>query len=115
MKSSSEFPQSRRRAQAIRFCVAIFVCGLSAISGGALCQGAEPEIQLPSYNQFTVDDEARIGAALTHDFESRQEVVSNVLLDKYLSDLAARLGKASRRADLTYTCKVIDSRDVNAY
>src|SRR5258708_31142441 len=104
MKSRSEFPQPRRRTGTASSCAAIFVCGLSAISGAALCRGAEPEIQIPSYNQFTVEDEARIGATLWHDFESRQSVVSNMLLDKYMSDLVARLGKASRPADLTYTC-----------
>jgi len=85
------------------------------LSAGALGRAAEPDAGIPAYNQFTADDETRIGAALAHDFESKQEVVSNILLDKYVGNLIARLGKASRRPELTYTCRVVNSRDINAY
>lgn len=81
----------------------------------SLCAAAEPQLQTPAYNQFTADDESKIGAALTRDFESGKEVLSNPLLDRYLDDLIKRLGKASRRPELTYTCRVINSTEINAF
>jgi predicted Zn-dependent protease len=81
----------------------------------AMCRATEPDVQPAGYNQFTVEDETRIGAALVRDFESHREILANVLLDKYLAGVTERLGKASRRPELTYTCKVVNSHDVNAF
>jgi beta-barrel assembly-enhancing protease len=86
---------------------------LFAIPSAAL--GAEPSAAVPAYNQFTADDEIRIGAAMAHDFEASREILTNALLDKYLTDTVTRLGKASRRPELTFTCKALNSRDINAF
>jgi len=80
-----------------------------------VCGAAEPRISIPSYNQFTPDDELKIGGALAHDFESGREILSNPLLDHYLNDLVKRLGKASLRPELVYTCRVVNTNDVNSY
>jgi predicted Zn-dependent protease len=79
------------------------------------CAGAEPRIQIPPYNQFTADDETKIGAALVRDFESDKEFVSNSLLDRYMDDVVKRVGKTSRRPDLVYTCRIINAEEINAY
>jgi predicted Zn-dependent protease len=81
----------------------------------AAIRAAEPSAAVPTYNKFTADDEARIGAAMAHDFESSHEILTNSLLDKYLADTVTRLGRSSRRAELTFTCKVVNSRDINAF
>lgn len=80
-----------------------------------VCAGAEPKIQIPAYNQFTPEDEAKIGAALVRDFDSGKEFVSNPLLDRYLDDLIKRLGKTSRRPELVYTCRLINSNEIDAW
>ena len=81
----------------------------------SICTAAEPKIQTPAYNQFTPEDEVKIGAALTRDFESGKEIIANPLLDRYLDDVIKRVGKASRRPELTYTCRVINSNEINAF
>lgn len=82
---------------------------------GLLCAGSEPQIQIPSYNQFSAEDEAKVGAMLTHEFESRHEILSNQLLDHYLDDVVTRLGKSSRRPELTYTLHVVNSDEIATY
>jgi predicted Zn-dependent protease len=91
------------------------VVGLLMGLWGPMCPGAEPQVQVPSYNQFSPEDEAKVGAMLTHDFESSHEILSNQLLDHYLDDLVKRLGKSSRRPELTYTLRLVNSDDIAIY
>jgi predicted Zn-dependent protease len=77
--------------------------------------GAEPVITIPSYNQFTEQDEAKIGAALTVEFESKYTVVDNPLLSSYLANVVQRLAGHSRRPGLAYACKVLNITSVNAF
>ena len=72
----------------------LYPAGRTAAIGGLLiglwslmCAGSEPQIQAPSYNQFSAEDEAKVGAMLTHEFESSHEILSNQLLDHYLDDV----------------------------
>lgn len=76
---------------------------------------AEPSATAPLYNQFSSEDEVRIGSAMAHDFEESHEILSNALLGKYLTDVTLRLAKASRRPELNYVCKVVNAREINAY
>jgi predicted Zn-dependent protease len=88
-------------------------CFISGFSQALLA--AEPRIEISSYNQFTTEDEIRIGTVLSRDFESREELIGNSLLLSYVRDVTNRLGKASRRPELTYTCNIVNSTDVNAF
>jgi predicted Zn-dependent protease len=87
--------------------------------------GSEPKPSRPSYNHFTDDDEAKIGNAFAQKIEKEGVPVSgpdgqeksahvtrNVLLEAYLNSLASKLGKASQRADVPYTVRVIDAPGV---
>ena len=84
-----------------------------------LCRGAspaaEPVIAIPSYNQFTDQDEVRIGAALAAEFESKYPSLDNSLLDSYLAGMVQRLAEHSRRPGLSYSCKVLNIESVNAF
>jgi predicted Zn-dependent protease len=77
--------------------------------------GAEPVIAIPSYNQFTDQDEIKIGAALASEFEAKYPLLDNSLLNSYLANIVERLAQHSRRPELTYTCKVINIASVNAF
>ena len=77
--------------------------------------GAEPTIAIPGYNQFTEQDEARIGAALTSQFESKYPAQDNSPLNSYLGGLVRRLADQSRRPGLTYNCKVLNQQNGNAF
>jgi len=94
------------------------LCPLLALFAILLCQrslpGAEPVITIPSYNQFTEQDEAKIGAALTSEFESKYPVLDNALLNSYLAGVVKRLADRSRRPELAYSCKMLNIASVNA-
>jgi predicted Zn-dependent protease len=75
----------------------------------------EPVISIPSYNQFTEQDEAKIGAALAGEFEAKYTLLDNSLLNAYLAQVVQRLASHSRRPGLTYTCKVLNIAGVNAF
>ena len=95
------------------------LCPPLALFAILLCQrslpGAEPVITIPSYNQFTEQDEAKIGAALTGEFESQYPVLDNALLNSYLEGVVKRLAEHSRRPGLAYSCKVLNTASVNAF
>lgn len=93
----------------------LLAAGFAAVALVSVSAASEPRIAIPAYNQFTPEDEAKIGAALARDFESNKEFASNPLLDRYLDDLMKRLGRASRRPELVYTCRLINSSEINAY
>src|ERR1017187_4921623 len=59
--------------------------------------GAEPAISIPSYNQFSEQDERKIGEALAAEFEGKYPVLDNSLLSSYLANIAQRLAQHSRR------------------
>jgi predicted Zn-dependent protease len=77
--------------------------------------GAEPVIAIPSYDQFTEQDETKIGAALAGEFEARYPVLDNPLLNSYLANIVQRLAEHSRRPGLAYSCKVLNIASVNAF
>lgn len=77
--------------------------------------GAEPVISVPSYNQFTEQDEAKIGAELAAEFESKYAVLDNALLNAYLAGVTQRLAEHSRRPGLAYRTKALNVATVNAF
>jgi predicted Zn-dependent protease len=77
--------------------------------------GAEPVISIPSYNQFSEQDERKIGEALAGEFEGKYPVLDNSLLSSYVASVTQRLAQHSRRPDLAYTCKVLNIIGVNAF
>jgi predicted Zn-dependent protease len=94
---------------------ALLARGIAFAAMVSVCAAAEPQIQIPPYNQFTAEDEAKIGAALIRDFDTNKDFISNPLLNGYMDDLIRRLGKTSRRPELVYTCRTINSDEINAY
>jgi len=75
---------------------------------------AEPSLVVPSYNQFSDEEEIKIGKAASQEFESRYELVDNAVLGAYLSNLTNRLAERSRRPELKYSCKVLNTQEVGA-
>lgn len=88
-------------------CVVTFALGLRA---------EEPKVDPPSYNRMTDSEEVALGREASSAYEKEQKLqfVTIPRVQNYVSGLINRIAAQSRRSQLTYQTKVIDTMVVNA-
>jgi predicted Zn-dependent protease len=75
----------------------------------------EPHPTVSPLNKLTDEDEIALGKRFAADLEKEEPIISNVLIDRYLGDIVARLAAKSQRPDLPYSIKLINSHEANAF
>lgn len=80
----------------------------------SLLRAAEPVSRKADYNNFTDEQEMKLGQQMAARYEKENPIVRNPVLDRYLTDVAGRLGRVSQRRNIRYYIKMVDSKDVNA-
>jgi beta-barrel assembly-enhancing protease len=76
----------------------------------------EPKVEVPPYNRMTDAEEVALGreAAAEIEKERKMSFVTVPAVQEYVNRMTQRLVAQSRRAQLTYTVKVVDTMVVNA-
>ena len=80
----------------------------------ALCL-EEPEVSKPLYNTFSDEEEMAMGRAAAEEIEKTQPILGDSVLTAYVNEIGQRVAKASRRGELEYHFRVVNSRSVNAF
>jgi predicted Zn-dependent protease len=74
----------------------------------------EPHIVISPLNKITDEDEIALGRRFAAEFEKEEAVISNVLINSYLSKIVATLAAQSQRPNLPYSIKLVNSHVPNA-
>jgi len=76
----------------------------------------EPKVEVPPYNRMTDAEEVALGreAAAEIEKERKMSFVTVPAVQEYVNRMTQRLVAQSRRAQLAYTVKVVDTMVVNA-
>src|SRR5271167_1306350 len=115
----------RRRAR----CAAAFALTVGFCLSGTRTSASEPRPLRPFYNQFSTEDEARLGSALAGKIErdgipftgghGEQRVLRikrDAVAEHYLESIASKLAQRSQRPDVQYSVRILDASDViNAF
>jgi predicted Zn-dependent protease len=88
---------------------------LPVASGAALLRASEPNISVPSFNDLTDQEEIEFGRKVGAEIESKVPLLTVGPLDEYVNDLVVKLGRASKRPNMDYKAKVINTMQINAF
>ena len=86
-------------------------CNLSTVSnvGNTLIE------ELSDFNIFTDAEELQFGQAYVMEHETKIKLYTDPVVTGYINDLGQSLVRSSKRSDITYTFKVVDTKGINAY
>jgi predicted Zn-dependent protease len=98
------------RRSLLRLAAALPVAG-----GAALLRASEPEISVPSFNDLTDQEEIEFGRKASAELDRSLPLLNSGLLEKYCNDMTAKLGSKSKRPNMEYKAKVINTMEVNAF
>ena len=100
---------SRRAARGvgILFFLAVFV--------GLQLRAEEPTPSKAIYNTFSDEEEMALGRKAAAETEKQMPILDAPLLTKYLNDVGQKVAQASRRPQLRYSFKIVNTDSVNAF
>jgi predicted Zn-dependent protease len=82
---------------------------------GAQLRASEPyPIRMP-YNTLSDQDEIELGRIIAADLEKHVQILELPLVDPYLNGIVQSLAKASQRPEMPYTCKLVNTDEINAF
>ena len=92
----------------LSFCVG---CNLNTVGrvGNSLLEAAS------DVNIFTDAEELQIGRAFVAQHERQVRLYTDPIVTNYINDLGQSLVRYSKRKDIPYTFKVVDTKGINAY
>jgi predicted Zn-dependent protease len=84
------------------------------LAAAAPLAAEEPNVTVPPYNTLSDADEVAIGRRFAAEMEKELKMLEVGPLTSYVNDVVGELGRRSRRPNLKYVAKIIDSPVVNA-
>ncbi len=75
----------------------------------------EPTVGPAPYNVLTDDDEASFGRAAAADVAKQMPMLDDPVIDAYLVTVGGDVAKNSRRSNITYHFRVVDSPQINSF
>jgi len=75
----------------------------------------EPTASKAFYNTFTDDEEMAMGKKASEETDKQMPILDAPLLTAYLNELGTKVAQASRRPQLQYNFKIVDTDTVNAF
>ncbi len=71
--------------------------------------------EISDVNIFTDEEELRLGKAFDEQHAREVKFYTDTVVTNYIKDLGQNLVRHSKRNDIRYTFKVVDTNDINAY
>lgn len=87
---------------------------LAALAGPALLQAAEPKVTTPAFNTLSEPEEIALGRKFAAQYEKNIQILNSPVIDRYMTDIAGKLGNASQKPTWPYRVKVVNSSEINA-
>lgn len=88
--------------------------GLAVMALPAVARSKEPPVAPAVYNILTEEEEVALGRAAAAQVEQQMPMLDDLLLTAYVDSVGQQLAKQSRRPNLTYHFRIVDSPVVNA-
>ena len=94
-----------------------FTIGLTLILSLCFgCVGFNTVVEkLSDVNIFTDAEELQFGKEFVAQHEQKIKLYTDPVVTNYISDLGQSLARHSKRNDIPYTFKVVDTKGINAY
>ena len=97
-----------------RFMLVFVALTVMRVSGCAYQPGSFGDLT-GGFNLIPQDMEIQIGSEAANEVETEEQVFNQPYIQDYVNMLGQRLAQASRRPDISYQFKVIDTDDINAF
>src|SRR2546428_8868290 len=81
----------------------------------SVLRASEPQVTVPSYNTLTDEEEIAFGRKAAAEFDAKLPLLGVRPLNEYVNSMVAKLGRASKRPNMDYQAKVVNTSDVNAF
>jgi predicted Zn-dependent protease len=88
---------------------------LLVLIAGPLLRAEEPTPTKAFYNTFTDDEEMAMGRKAAQETDQQIAILDAPALNDYLNDLGRKIAKVSRRPQLEYNFKIVNTDTVNAF
>jgi predicted Zn-dependent protease len=88
---------------------------LLATAGAISPRAEEPTVAPPIYNVFSDEDEKVLGKQAADETINTVPMLSDAIVEAYVNDVGQRIVAKSRRTDVKYQFRVINSNKVNAF
>jgi predicted Zn-dependent protease len=82
--------------------------------GATAAYAVEPKVTVPAYNTLTDADEVALGRKFAGALEKDYPILDVAPLTDYINSIVAELGRTSRRPNIRFSAKVVNTTDVNA-
>lgn len=94
-----------------------FLVTALGVAGVASSGAEEPKPEIPSYNRISDEDEIKLGREAAQGIEKEKKLrfIEKASIREYVSGVFFRLTKSSRRADIPYSVRIIDTAEINAF
>lgn len=104
---NSDFGLSRRN----------FLTASVGLAGAVQALAEEPRVEIPPYNKLTDEQEIKLGRETADGIEKEKNLrfVDNRAVRSYVEDMFHKIAKNSRRPNLPYSIRVIDTGEINAF
>jgi len=86
-----------------------------AVFAGLQLRAEEPTASKAIYNTFSDEEEMAMGRKAAEETEKQMPILDAPLLTKYLNDVGQKVAQASRRPQLQYSFKIVNTDSVNAF
>jgi len=99
-------------------CVALGSWGvffLSAVFISLPSQAEEPTASKAFYNTFSDEEEMAMGRKAAEETEKQMPILGTPLLTQYVDSIGQKVARASRRPQLKYSFKIVNTDSVNAF
>jgi predicted Zn-dependent protease len=88
---------------------------LAGILASFPVRGEEPQVVKAIYNTFSDEEEMAMGRNAAAEVEKKYPILQDVILETYLDQIGQKVAQASRRPQLVYRFKLVDTLAVNAF
>ena len=99
--------QTFHRITSTIVCLTLLILTTSGMLG---CAGALSEV-----NIFTDEEEVELGKQFSQEIEKEVRIYNDSVITAYIDALGQQMARVSKRNDITYRFKVVDSEDINAF
>lgn len=100
------------------FCLSILLSFLICFS----CAGKKPYTQSyeeaevgGGFNLFSMEEESKLGAGFSEEVEKENPILKDQFIASYVDEMGQNIARHSKRPDIPYHFKVVDTKAVNAF
>jgi predicted Zn-dependent protease len=95
----------------------VFFAGVLGLVTSVRSLAEEPRVEIPPYNKMSDEQEISLGreAAKGIEKEKKLKFIETHAVRDYVEDLFDKIVKNSRRPNLPYSIKIVDTKEINAF